>query len=72
MMTLNLARNFLLLSFIHSASVLKELKALDDDELCRLHKSNHAEVAEIYKTAFRRIKERNQIEILERAVRNYL
>lgn len=71
-MTLNLARNFLLLSFIHRANVLRQLNVLDDDEFYRLHRGNHDEVMALYKLAFGRITERKQIKDLEHAVLNYL
>jgi hypothetical protein len=71
-MTLNLARNFLLLSFIHRADVLKKLHVLDEDEFHRLRRGNHDEVMALYKLAFGRIKERRQIEALEHAVSNYI
>lgn len=69
-MTLNLARNFLLLPFIHRASALKKLNVLDDDELSNLFKSESAQALEIYKVAFGRLRERNQIRDLEHVVMN--
>jgi hypothetical protein len=70
-MTLNLARNFLLLPFAHRASILMKLKVLNTDELFRLSKCSHGDAIETYKTAFYRIKERNQIKALEQIVKDY-
>jgi len=69
-MTLNLAHNFLNLSFVIRAKVLKDLGLLDADEASKLHISNHAEVMEIYRKAFRRANERKQVKALEKAVAN--
>ena len=69
-MTLNLAHNFLLLSVVNRASVLKELRALDENEVISLFKGNHR--MDLYRLAFTRLKERNQINALERAILNYL